>query len=253
MLRLETESKSARKITISKLFHREVIKPLIIINIFNVLQILSGTYLIVFYAVDILKYVQGGETFDHFLIAVLTACVRFIFSVVASLLLALIGRRTLAIISGLGSSVSTVWLAIILHQSCNNMNYIPALLVLVYVATNTMGFMILPGVMLGELFPAKIRGTAGGITFMVFNFLLFGVAKIFPYVKNLLGVSGVFWIFGASSMAATLFLYLTLPETKSKSLSEIEDYFHQKGFMWISRDRHWERKNNKIETEQLNV
>lgn len=252
--RLEIEVKCQKKLTPAILLQPEVMKPLLIINAFNMLQILSGTYLIVFYAVDILQNIKGTEHLDHFVIAVLTACVRFIFSIAASVLLTVIGRRMLAITSGLGTALSTLFLAVLLYQNCRVPDYGPAILILIYVATNTLGFMILPGVMLSELLPAKARGVASGFTFMLFNFALFGVAKIFPFVKNSLGVSGVFWVFALVGIIASIFLYLTLPETKGKTLSEIEDYFQQSGFLWIGRKKHAETNlDGSRETEKLNV
>lgn len=251
--RVELDNQHHKKTSLHTLFQPEVIKPFIIINVFNTMQILSGTYIIVFYAVDILSHIQGEEGLDHFLAAVLTACVRFIFSIIASFLLVLIGRRTLAMLSGLGTSISALCLGTILQQNCQGDGYLPALFVLIYVATNTVGFMILPGVMLGELFPAKIRGLAGGLTFMLFNIILFGIAKIFPFVKGAVGVSGVFWIFGGASVMASLFLYLTLPETKTKTLSQIEDYFGQNNFFWVRRDKKWERKMQHNETEKMSL
>lgn len=248
------EAHNQTKLTRAALLQPEVVKPLVIINVFNILQILSGTYLIVFYAVDILKNIQGSANLDHFVTAVLTAFVRFIFSVAGSILLTLIGRRTLALTSGIGTALSTLFLAILLYQNCQVSYYGPALLVLTYVATNTIGFMILPGVMLSELFPAKVRGVAGGFTFMIFNFVLFGVAKMFPFVQGSVGVSGVFWIFSLIGIVASIFLYLTLPETKGQTLSEIEDYFQNSGFLWVrNKERKKNERNEASETEKLNV
>lgn len=108
---------------------------------------------------------------------------------------------------------------------------------MVYIAANTVGFMILPGVMLGELLPARVRGVAGGLTFMVFHALLFGTAKLFPLAKDSVGVHGIFWIFGGSSLVASMFLYLVLPETKGVTLGQIEDYFSEKNVLWVTRDK----------------
>ncbi|KAJ3643126.1 hypothetical protein Zmor_025856 [Zophobas morio] len=249
--RVDLEKKHASTTSSRHLFFRpEVIKPFIIINLFNLMQILSGTYIIVFYAVDILSHING-QSIDHFMAAVLTAAIRFVFSLIASLLLALIGRRALAMTSGLGTTISALCLGTFLYPRDNcfgasSNGYFAALCVLLYVATNTVGFMILPGVMLGELFPAKVRGLAGGLTFMVFNFALFAMAKAFPFVKNEVGVHGVFWIFGGSSLVASVFLYLMLPETKGKSLTQIEDYFQQGNVTWVARKRGEEEKTDDV-------
>lgn len=224
----------------------QVLKPLLIINIFNVVQILSGTYLIVFYAVDILSHIDNLKI-DGFLAAVLTACVRFTFTILASVLLGVIGRRPLAMASGLGTAVSALCLGsfLYLQDDCRSSSYVTALFAFLYVAANTLGFMILPGVMLGELLPSRVRGIAGGVTFMLFNFLLFGTAKVFPLAKAQMGVHGVFWSFGAISLLASVFLFLTLPETKGVTLSRIEDYFAEEGFLWVRRSKEWGRKVKK--------
>lgn len=51
-----------------------------------------------------------------------------------------------------------------------------------YVCLNTIGLMTLPGLLIGELLPQRARGVGGGFTMFLFNFVLFGVAKIFPMV-----------------------------------------------------------------------
>lgn len=223
----------------------QVLKPFIIINVFNFMQTLSGTYLVVFYAVDIIAHIS--EDIDSFLAAVITAGIRFLFSIVSSILLAVIGRRVLALGSGIGSAVSALGLGSYMYY-CDyyEIEYsveIPAVCLILYVATNTVGLMILPGIMLGELYPARVRGIAGGLTFMFFNLTLFFAAKTFPFIKRSIGIHGVFWVFGGSSLVACLFLYLFLPETKGRTLSQIEDYFLEKNVMWVTRDKEWERKN----------
>lgn len=227
----------------------QVLKPFLIINIFNIVQILSGTYLIVFYAVDILSHIENLKI-DSFLAAVLTACVRFIFTILASILLGIIGRRTLALSSGIATAFSAICLGTFLYvqDDCSSSGYISALLTFFYVAANTLGFMILPGVMLGELLPSRVRGIAGGVTFMLFNLFLFGTSKIFPFAKTQMGIHGVFWFFGTISLFASIFLFLTLPETKGITLSQIEDYFAGKNFLWVRRSDEWVGKVKKSKT-----
>lgn len=81
-----------------------VLKPLIIINIFHVMMVLSGTYLIVFYAVDIIS--EFGTDVNSMTAAVYTAIVRLVFTITACFMLYHLNRRTLSILSGIGSGIS---------------------------------------------------------------------------------------------------------------------------------------------------
>ncbi|KAK4875499.1 hypothetical protein RN001_011921 [Aquatica leii] len=219
----------------------QVLKPFMIVNIFGLFQSLCGVYLIVFYAVEIISTM--GNEMNEFLAAVLTAGVRFVFTIVASILLAFVGRRTISLISAIGTSLTAFCLALLLYSECYSKTYFVTVILLLYVATNTIGFLVLPGVLVGELFPTKIRGLAGSLTFTNFNLTIFGVTKIFPYMKALLDIHGFFLLFGVFSFIASIFLYLTLPETKNKSLNEIEDYFLQENILWITRKQ---SSNNSI-------
>ena len=97
---------------------------------------------------------------------------------------------------------------------------------------------MLPGIAVGELLPVKVRGRFGGYIFAIFNIALFFMGKVFPSMLQVMGSHGAFWMFGASSLLGTLFLYLFFPETKGKTLEEIEDYFAESNVMWLTRKTH---------------
>jgi atypical protein kinase C iota type len=143
--------------------------------------------------------------------------------------------------SGLGSAVSCIALSFYMFARLGYPVqeydlYVSAALILLYIGSNT-GFMVMPGIMVGELLPAQIRGQIAGYIFAFFNIALFGAAKLFPYAKEACQTQGLFLIFGISSLAATLLLYGMLPETRHQSLHDIEDYFSQRNWLWINRKR----------------
>lgn len=217
-----------------------LIKPLVIINGFHVLQILSGTYLVVFYAVDLISDL-GGSDINTIQAAVLTAIVRLAFTFLYCFLLLLMPRRSMVCISGLISGASCIAIAIFMYvrsgePRASYHTYVAATLILIYIGSNT-GFLTMPGIMIGELLPAKIRGQIAGYLFTVFNLLLFGVAKGFPYAKAVLKTQGLFVMFGVASFGASLLMYLLLPETKGRTLHDIEDYFGQRNWLWMKRPR----------------
>lgn len=215
-----------------------LIKPLVIINGFHILQILSGTYLVVFYAVDIISD-MGGSDINTMQAAVLTAVVRLVFTCLYCFLLLAMPRRMMVIGSGIGSGLSCLAIAIFMYVRMDALKtsmdtYVMAVFILIYIGANT-GFMTMPGIMIGELLPAKIRGQIAGYLFTVFNLMLFGVAKAFPYVKEVFKTQGLFLIFGVASFGASLLVYLMLPETKGRTLHDIEDYFQQRNWFWVNR------------------
>jgi hypothetical protein len=221
----------------------QILKPVTIVNVFNLVQIVSGTYLVIFYAVNLISDTETEtDTIDPFLVAVLTALCRLVFIIAACFLLLWVGRRPLAIFSGLGSSAAALAVGTFLYHrypvSEPTDTWIVAGFVLTYVATNTLGFFVIPGIALGELLPVKIRGSFGGYIFAIFNLSLFSIAKVFPSMLHTMGSHGVFWMFGTSSLLGTLFVYLFFPETKGKTLEEIEDYFAENNVMWLTRSRH---------------
>ncbi|KAK5644843.1 hypothetical protein RI129_006143 [Pyrocoelia pectoralis] len=214
----------------------EIIKPFVIVNLFGLFQSLSGVYVIVFYAVEIISTMKNSGL-NEFHAAILTAGVRFTFAIVSSVLLAFTGRRTIALLSTVGTALSALGLTVFLQTDCYNSTYLVLSFLILYVAANTIGLLILPGVLVGELFPLSVRGIAGSITFTIINLIIFSFAKVFPIMKSVMGIGNCFLFFGVTSIVASIFLYVTLPETKNKSLNDIEDYFMQDNMLWITRNK----------------
>ncbi|XP_047354532.1 facilitated trehalose transporter Tret1-2 homolog [Vespa velutina] len=233
--------------TLSIIVSPNVLKPLSIINIFNALQLSSGTYVIVFYAVDLVGDI-GGKSVDSYVAAIITALTRFFFSLLACVLLLKIGRRSLGIFSAIGTSLASLVLVAYtsLKSEESDMDaYVLGICLFAYVGANTVGLFTLPGLMIGELLPQNARGIAGGFNFFIFNFLLFLATKSFPTINNAVGITGAFAIFGISALLEAIFVYVALPETKNRTLEEIEDYFKQSNLLWITRSR-GQRRNDGI-------
>lgn len=220
-----------------------VLKPLILINVFNVLQILSGTYLIVFYAVDIITEIcnfDDSMEISTMQAAVITALIRLLLTIVYCYLLLKCHRRKLYLFSCFFSGVFAMCLSIFLYHKGDDSksltdSIITAVLMLLYVSFNS-PLMLVPGIMVGELLPLRVRHWSG-IIFTAFNLMLFGITKQFPMMHQHLRSRGLFFIFGCSSFCATVLFYWLLPETKSRSLNDIEDYYTQPNWIWQRRTK----------------
>jgi MFS family permease len=80
-------------------------------------------------------------------------------------------------------------------------------------------------VVLSEIFPNKVRGIAMSIATLALWSACFILTSLFPVVNKLAGASGTFWLFGVICAIGFLFILKYLPETKGKSLEEIEREF----------------------------
>lgn len=79
--------------------------------------------------------------------------------------------------------------------------------------------------MIGEVYPVQVRGLMGGFTTMSAHCFVFMVVKTFPLLSHTITEHGTFLLYGCISLFGTIYFYTFLPETKNKTLQEIEDYF----------------------------
>jgi hypothetical protein len=110
-------------------------------------------------------------------------------------------------------------------ETARTFGWVPITALFLYVMMGTLGFLTLPLAMLGEIFPANIRGWASGVTTFIATIFFFLVIKLFPQMKYWIGFHNVCTTFTAVTAIATVFLYFCLPETRGKTLKEIEDSF----------------------------
>jgi Sugar (and other) transporter len=99
---------------------------------------------------------------------------------------------------------------------------------LLYIITSTFGFLTIPFTMLPELFPQRVRGLTAGITVCIAYFMSFVVIKSYPSMLSWLGNGAIFLFYGIVSLLGTVFVHLALPETKGKTLQEIENIFKKR-------------------------
>lgn len=210
------------------------LKPTILVFLLMFSLQCSGTYMVVFYSVDILSNLSS--TVDGLTTSVVTSIVRLIATVTFCCVFHYVGRRKIYITSGLGSGISLAALAIYMvffigAESSIIDFYVACTLITVYIAVNT-GYLLARNIIVGEMLPAKIRGRVVSYMFVILNITFFIWVKAFPYLQYYLGVEGIFIIFAGANFAAATLTYFFIPETKGKSLGEIEDYFKQDGLLY---------------------
>jgi len=207
-------------------------KPFIILLLFFAFQESSGIYIILYYAVNFFQEVSTG--LNEYVASIVVGGVRLLMSVVGAILMNSFGRKTLAVVSGLGMAIfmaaggSYEYFYSHLPSTDRPLPWVPLICVLGHVCVSMLGFLQLPWMMNGELFPLAIRGVMGGIVASLAHLLIFVSVKTYPDLMHALGTDGTLWLFGAAALLGALYCYIFLPETKGKTLREIELAFSSK-------------------------
>lgn len=239
-LELETLAQFTQKNVVAKQSIRDMlrtlvkpyaIKPFILMFFYFLIYQFSGVNPITFYAVDIFQ--QSGTDINKYTATVILGSVRLVLTLVACVLMRKCGRRVLTVVSGTGCAIAMLGLGTYMYLGeLWTMNgeplkarWIPLACILFYIAVCTIGFLVVPWVMIGEVYPTQVRGIMGGITVCFAHLFVFTVVKTYPYLIKLLNTYGTFWLYGCISLMGTVLLYSYLPETRGRTLQEIEDYF----------------------------
>ncbi|XP_008557849.1 facilitated trehalose transporter Tret1-2 homolog [Microplitis demolitor] len=207
------------------------LKPFFIMMAFFFFQQFSGVFVVVFYAVDITK--EAGIEMNAYLGAILIGITRLAGSVLVACGSKKWGRRLPSVISGVGMTVCMGLLSVYLYltdrgHTIGDRGFIPAFCVLAYIFMSTIGFLTLPFAMVGEIFPSKVKDVLSGLTVCSAYTFSFVIVKCYPDMLVAMGKHGVFLFFAILSLLGTIFVFMCLPETKGKTLNEIDELFSTK-------------------------
>lgn len=199
----------------------ESLKPLLIMIMFFAFQQFSGVFVVIVYAVQISA--DAGVSMDPILCAILIGLTRLITIILVSSFIDKVGRRPLALGSGLGMAICMFTLAC---STCfPETTYLAVVSINGFIVASTFGLMTLPFAMMAEIFPQKIKGPATGITLSSGVIMCFTNIKMYTVLVESWGKESMFAFYGAVSLLSIVFLYLFLPETNGKTLQEIECHF----------------------------
>ena len=211
--------------TFREVFKRKYSRVLIIGVVLAVFQQWCGTNVIFNYAQEIFMAAGYGVS-DVLMNIVITGITNVIFTILAMFLVDKIGRKVLLLIGAFGLALIYLLMggAYWLHVSG------VALVVIVVLAIACYAMTLAPvmWVVVSEIFPNKIRGVAMSIA----TFALWAACSVltytFPLLNSSLGAAGTFWLYGAICLSGGLFVSLYVPETKGKSLEQIENELVEK-------------------------
>ncbi|XP_015587165.1 facilitated trehalose transporter Tret1 isoform X2 [Cephus cinctus] len=208
-----------------ELFKGNNLKPLLISLGLMFFQQMSGINAIIFYTVEIFQ--NAGSTIDQNICTIIVGIVNFLSTFIATALIDRLGRKVLLYISSASMILTLVTLGFFFYQKESGAHvasygWLPLASLVIYVIGFSLGFGPIPWLMMGEILPAKIRGSAASIV-TGFNWsCTFIVTKTFKDLSRAVGDGNTFWLFAVICVVGLIFVVIAVPETRGRSLEEIE-------------------------------
>lgn len=206
-----------------------IMMPLFISMSLMFFQQWSGVNAVIFYTVTIFD--SAGSTVNKNLATIIVGLVQFLATFVSIFLVDKAGRRILLIASGLIMAISSAAVGTFFYlkaiEQHEGLGWLPLTGLITFMIGYSVGFASVPYVLMGEILPRASRNLLGSIS-TGFNLLnTFLVIKLFVNLEILIGFYGVFWLYASVALGSCLFVMIFVPETKGKSLEEIETHFRK--------------------------
>lgn len=188
-------------------------------------QQFSGINAVIFYTNDIFK--SAGSNISPVIATIVVGVVQSIATYISSVLVDKAGRRILLLQSCIIMGLCLVVLGIYFRlqevgYAVASIGWLPLLCMVLFIISFSMGFGPIPWMMMAELFSVEFRGTATGFTVVTNWLLVFVVTLCFPIMKDAIGIYSCFWFFAAIMVVCVFFVFFLIPETKGKTVAQIQ-------------------------------
>jgi len=196
-------------------------------------QQMTGVEAVLVYTVDIFQH--SGSALDPNTSVIFVGALQVIATLLSALFVDKAGRRILLLISSIGSAFSMgvlgLWFYfkvpdsnVHVHEN-DALDWIPLVTLGVFIIFFALGLGPVPFIMITELNNTKMIGIASAIC-TTFNWTFaYLVTKYFLLLAHSLGFHFLFWCFATLSVIGAIFIFIFVPETKGKSMDEIQRYF----------------------------
>lgn len=209
-----------QKGTLKELFKGRFRKAIFIGILLAIFSQVQGINAIMYYAPTIFSEVGNGSQ-AAFTQTVIVGIINVLFTWVAISMVDKVGRKSLLLWGGVGMCLSLIICGASFYFSLGG--YVLLIFILTYVASFAASYGPVTWVVISEIFPIKMRGLAMSVATLMLWISVYFVTQFFPYLLEEIGAAYTFWLFAVMSFFAFLFVYTRVPETKGKSLEEIEN------------------------------
>lgn len=208
------------KMSFGELFKGKTGKIVLIGTIIAALQQITGINAVIMFSPEIFQ-AAGSAQGDSVMQAMVVGLVNFLMTIVALWLVDKKGRKTLLLWGAVGMIVSLAYLTFEFAQPVQNGIGV-LLALLMYISFFAASFAPVMWVIISEIYPNRIKGLAMSFSTAVSWLCTFLTVYFAPVIQGSLGLHYLFAIFGVFSIIAFVFVKIWIPETKGKSLEQIE-------------------------------
>jgi SP family arabinose:H+ symporter-like MFS transporter len=211
--------------TLSDLFSKRLKPALVIGVILALFSQITGINAIIYYAPEIFKGV-GFAAESALLQTVLIGAINTLFTFVALWLIDRAGRKTLLQWGVAGMVICLFAVGVCFHFNLTNGPWL-ILFILAYIACFASSLGPIPWVLISEIFPTRTRGIAMSFCTVVLWVGVLAVTQFTPVLLQRVGGAYTFWIFMLNAIVLLWFVWRRIPETKRRTLEEIEQSWKQ--------------------------
>ena len=192
-----------------------------------VFQQITGINTVIYYAPTIFKFAGISATGPAILAGAGLTMVMWLFHVLAIFLMDRVGRRPLLLVGLAGQIIGLAILgaAFQFQQLASFKSDVAIGGLVLYVACFAFGLGPIFWLLISEIYPLKVRGAAMSAVTVTNWALNLVVAVTFLTLLGVLGNAGTFWLYGVIAIGAWVFFYFFVPETKGKTLEQIEAHW----------------------------
>jgi MFS family permease len=192
-----------------------------------IFQQVTGINTVIYYAPLIIQSAGISSASGAILTTAGIGVVNVLMTIVAMWLIDRMGRRPLLLVGIAGMVVTLGLLGLAFHMSEKSgaLVWIAVISMMAYVASFAISLGPIFWLLISEIYPLKIRSSSEGLA-AAFNWgsnLL--VSLTFLTLLQMIGAASTFWLYGLFAVAAWIFSYFRVPETKGRTLEEIEEFW----------------------------
>ena len=219
---------------VTELFRPSLRMPLIVGVGLAVFQQITGINTVIYYAPTIFEFAGFKTAGSSILAGADLGIVMWCIHVLAIFLMDRVGRRPLLLIGVAGQIIGLTILgaAFQFQQLSSLTSYIAIGSLTIYAASFAIGLGPVFWLMITEIYPLKVRGAAMSVATVANWGMNLVVAVTFLTLVKVLGRPETFWLYGLIAIAAWIFFYRLLPETKGKTLEQIEEHWREEKHPW---------------------